>query len=127
MYKLSKRSYERLNGVDAILIGILTEAIKESPFDFGIPRNGGLRTAKEQNELYKKGRSRLDGFKNKSYHQTGKAFDIFAYVDGSASWEEEHLTPIARHIQEVAKEKFDIQLTWGGDWKSFIDMPHFQI
>ena len=127
MYKLSKRSYERLNGIDAILVAILTEAIKESPFDFGIPRNGGMRTAKEQNELYKKGRSRLDGYKNKSYHQTGKAFDIYAYVDGDASWEKEHLTAIARHIQKVAKEQFNTKLTWGGDWKSFVDMPHFQI
>lgn len=127
MYKLSKRSYERLNGVNAILIAILTEAIKESPYDFGIPRSGGLRTAEEQYKLYLKGRSKLDGFKKKSYHQSGKAFDIFAYVDGAASWEKEHLTAIARHIQKVAKEDFNISLEWGGDWKTFVDMPHFQI
>ena len=127
MYKLSKRSYKRLNGVDAILIAILTEAIKESPYDFGIPRTGGLRTAELQNELYKKGKSQLDGYKKKSYHQTGKAFDIFAYVDGKASWDRGQLTAIARHIQKVAKEEFDVELTWGGDWKGFVDMPHFQI
>ena len=51
MYRLSKRSYERLNGVNAILIGILTEAIKESPHDFGIPEDGGLRTDERQKEL----------------------------------------------------------------------------
>jgi len=127
MYKLSKRSYERLNGVNAILIAILTEAIKESPYDFGIPRSGGLRTAEFQNELYKKGKSQLDGYNKKSYHQSGKAFDIFAYVDGKASWDRDKLTAIARHIQKVAKEQFDTELTWGGDWKNFVDMPHFQI
>jgi peptidoglycan L-alanyl-D-glutamate endopeptidase CwlK len=127
MYKLSKRSYERLNGVDAILIAILTEAIKESPFDFGIPRSGGLRTAEEQYILYKDGKSQLDGFKKKSYHQTGKAFDIYAYVDGKASWDKGQLTEIARHIQKVAKDKFNVDLEWGGDWKRFVDMPHFQI
>ena len=127
MYKLSKRSYERLNGVNAILIAILTEAIKESPYDFGIPRSGGLRTAEFQNELYKKGKSQLDGYKKKSYHQSGKAFDIFAYVDGKASWDRDQLTAIARHIQKVAREQFDVELTWGGDWKNFVDMPHFQI
>ena len=126
-YKLSKTSYERLNGVDAILIAILTEAIKDSPFDFGIPREGGLRTAEEQNELYKKGRSKLDGYKKESYHQTGKAFDIYAYVDNKASWNKEHLTAIAQHILKVAKEQFDVKLTWGGKWKSFVDLPHFQI
>jgi peptidoglycan L-alanyl-D-glutamate endopeptidase CwlK len=127
MYKLSKRSYERLNGIDAILIAIVTESIKESPFDFGIPRSGGLRTAEEQYILFKDGKSKCDGFKKKSYHQSGKAFDIFAYVDGSASWDKEHLTAIARHIQKIAKDQFNVDLEWGGDWKSFRDMPHFQI
>lgn len=127
MYYLSKRSYTRLNGINAILVAILTEAIKESPYDFGIPSTGGLRTAEKQNELYKKGRSQLDGYKKKSYHQTGKAFDIYAYVDGKASWDKGQLTAIARHIQKVAKDQFDVDLTWGGDWKSFVDMPHFQI
>lgn len=127
MYKLSHRSYERLNGVDAILIAILTEAIKESPYDFGIPKSGGMRTPEEQNELYKKGRSRADGYKHKSYHQTGKAFDIYAYVDGNASWEKEHLTAIAQHILKVADEQFNVDLSWGGHWHSFVDLPHFQI
>ncbi len=127
MYKLSKRSYERLNGVDAILIAIVTEAIKESPYDFGIPRSGGKRTEEEQYKLFLKGRSKADGFKKKSYHQSGKAFDVFAYVDDAASWDKEHLKPIAEHIIKVAKEDFDIDLEWGGNWRSFKDMPHFQI
>jgi len=127
MYKLSKRSYERLNGVDAILIAIVTEAIKESPYDFGIPKSGGLRTAEEQYILYKKGRSKADGFKKKSYHQSGKAFDIFAYVGGKASWDKKHLEAIAEHIISIANGMFDIDLEWGGNWRSFKDMPHFQI
>ena len=126
-FKLSKRSYERLNGIDAILIAILTEAIKESPYDFGIPRDGGLRTAERQKELFDKGVSKADGYKKKSYHQSGKAFDIYAFVGGEASWDKGALTHIARHIIKVAKEQFDVELEWGGDWKSFKDYPHFQI
>ena len=68
-----------------------------------------------------------DGYIKKSYHQTGRAFDIYAYVDGKASWNKEHLTAIARHIQKVAFNKYGINLKWGGDWKSFKDYPHFQI
>lgn len=127
MYKLSQRSLSRLNGIEPILIEIVKDAIKESPIDFGIPNDGGLRTAERQNELYKKGVSKLDGYNKKSYHQTGKAFDIYAYVDGKASWDRKHLTAIAEHIKEVALDKFGVKLTWGGDWKSFVDMPHFQI
>lgn len=127
MYKLSKRSRGRLEGIDPILIQIVEEAIKESPYDFGIPSFGGLRTAEEQHYLFNKGVSKCDGYNKKSYHQSGNAFDIYAFVDGKATWKHEYYTPIARHIQKVAKEKFDTDLTWGGDWKSFVDMPHFQI
>lgn len=127
MYKLSKRSRSRLEGIDPILIEIVEEAIKDSPFDFGIPSSGGLRTAEDQHELFMKKVSKCDGYNNKSYHQTGKAFDIYGYVDGKASWKREHLTAIAQHIKKVAKDKFNVKLTWGGDWTRFVDMPHFQI
>lgn len=133
MYKLSSRSRSRLDGIDQVLIDIIEEAIKYSPFDFGIPQYGGLRTAEDQNKLYQQGRdlpgsiiTQVDGYIKKSYHQTGKAFDIYAYVDGKASWKEEHLTAIAEHLIQVAKECFDVELTWGGSWK-WRDMPHFQI
>jgi peptidoglycan L-alanyl-D-glutamate endopeptidase CwlK len=29
-------------------------------------------------------------------------------------------------MKQAAKE-LDVKLTWGGDWKSFVDMPHYQI
>lgn len=127
MYRMSKRSIERLEGIDEILIEIVKEGIKDSPYDFGIPNHGGLRTSEEQNTLFKKGVSKCDGYKKKSYHQSGKAFDIYAYVDKKASWDKEHLTTIARHLQKVAENKFGVILEWGGDWKNFKDMPHFQI
>lgn len=126
-YKMSQRSLKRLEGIEPILIEIVKAAITNSPYDFGIPAFGGLRTAEEQNGLFMKRVSNCDGFKNKSYHQTGKAFDIYAYVDRKASWNKKHLTKIARHIQKVAKEEFNINLKWGGDWRNFKDMPHFQI
>lgn len=132
MYKLSERSLDRLKGVKPILIEIVEEAIKESPYDFGIPAFGGLRTADEQNGLYMKRVSKCDGFKNKSNHQAkadgyGHAFDIYAFVNGEASWNKKHLESIAIHIKKVAKEKFNVELEWGGDWKNFKDLPHFEL
>lgn len=52
---------------------------------------------------------------------------MFAYVDGKASWDKKHLTAIAKHIIKVAKDKFNVDLEWGGNWRSFKDLPHFQI
>ena len=127
MNKLSKRSYERLNGIDAILIAILTEGIKESPYDFGIPRDGGLRTAERQKELFDKKVSKADGYKKKSYHQTGKAFDIYIYENGSANWDKEKLVAVGKHLIKIAKEQFNINLEHGANWTSWQDYPHFQI
>jgi peptidoglycan LD-endopeptidase CwlK len=128
MYNLSKQSYQRLNGIESILIAILTQSITDSPHDFGIPRNGGLRTADEQNELFKKKRSKCNGYTNKSMHQSGLAFDIFIYLpDKTASWDKEKLTEVATHILKIAKENFNVELNWGGNWKNWKDYPHFQM
>ena len=129
MYKLSKRSLSRLKGIEPILIAILVDAIKTSPYDFGIPQHGGLRTESEQYALYLKRPkvTRLDGTNRKSYHQTGRAFDIYAYVNGKATWSHEYYKPIAEHIMKIAKEQFNTELSWGGNWKNFVDLPHFQI
>lgn len=130
-YKLSNRSLERLQDVKSILIAIIVESIShpDCPFDFGVPRHGGKRTASEQNLLFNQTPkvTYKDGYNKKSYHQTGRAFDIYAFVGGKASWKREHLEPIARHIQRIAKERYNITLKWGGDWKKFKDLPHFQI
>lgn len=125
-FKLSQRSIDRLQGIHPILIEIAVEGIKDSPYDFGIPQDGGLRTAQRQNELFKKGVSKLDGFKKKGRHQEGKAFDIYAFVNGKASWDATHLKPIARHLQSIAKTK-GVYLRWGGDWENFKDLPHFEM
>jgi peptidoglycan L-alanyl-D-glutamate endopeptidase CwlK len=126
-FKLSQRSLDRLIGVEPILISIVKEAIKESPYDFGIPPFGGKRTADEQHGLFLKKVSKADGYVKKSYHQSGKAFDIFIYIDGKPTWDKKYYPKVARHIQKVAKEKFDVSLVWGGDWTKFVDMPHFEI
>ena len=133
-FKLSKTSRERLTGIKPILIEIIEEGIKTSPIDFGIPQDGGLRTAYRQNAMYAQGRTDLskpkitnaDGFKKFSRHQSGEAFDIYAFVDGKASWDIQHLTTIARHLQAVAKSK-GVELEWGGDFKSIKDLPHLEM
>ena len=61
MYKLSSKSKERLQGIDPRLISIINEALKISVIDFGIPSDGGLRTAERQKELFDKKVSKCDG------------------------------------------------------------------
>ncbi len=124
MFQFSQRSLERREGVDRRLIEISDLAIQTSVIDFGIPEFGGLRTQKDQRGLFTQGSSRCDGITNKSFHQTGGALDVYAYVDGKASWEREHLAMVACAMLQAAST-LGYKLEWGGLWPW--DMPHFQL
>jgi len=124
MYAFSNKSISRRTGVDARLVEISDLAIKICPIDFGIPGDGGLRTSERQQELFKKGVSKCDGYKNKSFHQTGLALDVYAYVDGKASWNTEHLAVVAAAMLQAASQ-LGHKLEWGGLWPW--DKPHFQL
>ena len=129
-FEFSTRSLLRLQGVDEELYKLIKLALSRSPIDFGIPEYGGLRTPEDQKKLFDKGLSKADGIIKKSYHQTGKAVDVFAFVNGKASWDEQHLALIAGVVLSCAKE-VGLNITWGGTFgsKEFKgwDRPHFQI
>jgi len=126
MFKLGKNSINNLVGVDGRLIDIADLAITISPIDFGIPSTGGLRTTDQQAKLFADGVSKTDGVNNKSYHQSGKAVDLYAYVDGKASWDKLHLSVCAAAMLQ-ASAQLGYELKWGGLWKSWQDYPHFEI
>jgi peptidoglycan hydrolase-like protein with peptidoglycan-binding domain len=89
----------------------------------------GLRTWEEQDALYAQGRTA--GTKGKivtkakggsSFHNFGLAFDIVVLDSlGKADWDASH--PSWKRAAEIGKS---VGLEWGGDWKSFKDIPHFQ-
>lgn len=142
MAKLSKRSYQALQGVHPKMIHAICEAIIDTPLDFTIV--SGLRTTEEQKALYAQGRTKAgnrvtnaDGVKSLSNHQDeadglkdgyGAAVDFYPYYNGSvqvnapvAKFEQ-----VARHIQATAK-RLGYRIDWGGDWRSFKDNPHLEL
>ena len=126
MFSLGKKSIENLIGVDDELIGVIELAIEITKVDFGIPSTGGYRVEAEQAKLFTAGLSKCDGRVNKSKHQTGRAVDVFAYVDGKSSYNTEHLAMVAAAMLQAASQ-LGIELKWGGHFKSFLDMPHFEL
>ena len=126
MFSLGKKSIENLIGVDDDLIDIVELAIEITKVDFGIPSTGGYRVEAEQAKLFTAGLSKADGRVNKSKHQTGRAVDVFAYVDGKASYNTEHLAMVAAAMLQSASQ-LNIELKWGGHFRSFTDMPHFEL
>jgi peptidoglycan L-alanyl-D-glutamate endopeptidase CwlK len=119
-WKLSERSRNKLVGVHPSLQILMKAALEESPYDFGITE--GLRTPAVQKILLDAGKSTTMN----SRHITGHAVDIAVYVDGQITWDFQYYKVVAEHVKAVAKElKVDIE--WGGDWKSLVDGPHFQL
>ena len=137
-YKLSAKSLKRLEGVHPLLIAITKRAIQLTKVDFGIPSNGGVRTAMQQNVLFEAGKSKCDGYNTLSNHQPkddgyGYAVDFFAYVDGKGSWEIEHLAQIAAAFLQAAGEYqseldgLGHRIVSGGLFISFEDWPHIEM
>lgn len=84
-----------------------------------------VRDAEYQAMLYAKGRTApgaiVTNQKTPSFHsnKAGLAFDICKNVKGH-----EYDDPgFFRRCAVIAKE---LGFSWGGDWKSFVDLPHFQ-
>ncbi|CAM2957839.1 M15 family metallopeptidase [Vibrio tubiashii] len=122
---LSARSEARMVGVHTDLKAVVRRAIELSPFDFGI--TSGKRTAEQQNALFKKGASQLDGYSKLSRHQTGHAVDFVVYDENNkVTWGFSYYEQVSWAFKQAARE-LDVPIKWGGDWKSFKDGPHVEL
>ena len=90
----------------------------------------GYRSAKEQDELYKQGRTKPGNIVTNakggySQHNWGVAFDIAMNHDIDGDKKVTDDTWNLKGFKSVAKLAKSVGLSWGGDWKSFKDNPHF--
>ena len=131
---LSDRSLQRMKDVNPRLINLALLAIKRTPIDFGIAWMGGMRTPEEQNQLFKDGYSKCDGYLKMSKHQSGNAIDLNVFVGSRIVNNKEMLCVVAGVMFSCANE-LNIKLRWGLDWDSdgdirdntFNDMYHFEL
>ena len=90
----------------------------------------GARTLEEQQKAFKGGFSKLDGIKKKSKHQISKEQPLSLAVDVLPSpikWDDvKGHEDFARAVKAVA-QNYKIKIVWGGDFKSFIDRPHYEL
>lgn len=152
MARFSKRSKDNLVGVAPALVTLMNAAIVDTPFDFTIVE--GVRTAQTQAKYYSWGRTvvnpntgpvrgnargaivtNANGTTRKSNHQVkadgfGHAVDLYPFFNGSVQVDgpevAKRLRAIAAHIKAKAAQ-LGIAVTWGGDWKSPHDPPHFEL
>lgn len=95
----------------------------------------GLRTFAEQQALYDQGRSKpgqivTNAKPGQSFHNYGLAIDIALWVDDKVmSWDTKadfNQNNVADWMEVVGVMK-NAGLDWGGDWRTFKDLPHFQL
>ncbi|MGA4919603.1 peptidoglycan L-alanyl-D-glutamate endopeptidase CwlK [Bacillus subtilis] len=95
----------------------------------------GFRSFKEQDELYKQGRTKKGNIVTyarggESYHNYGLAIDFaLQKKDGSIIWDMEYDgnqngKSDWLEVVEIAKT---LGFEWGGDWKRFKDYPHLEM
>jgi peptidoglycan L-alanyl-D-glutamate endopeptidase CwlK len=120
VFKLGKRSIERLQGVHPDLVKVVERAIDLSPVDFTVLE--GLRSPERQQTLVASGASQTLN----SRHITGHAVDLGAWVDNQVDWSWPLYHKIANAMKAAANE-LGVAIVWGGDWKTFKDGPHFEL
>ena len=132
-FKLGTRSRNRLRGVHPHLVAIVERAFEISDQDFTVLE--GVRSLRRQRKLVAKGASKTMRSRHlKAPNGYGHAVDLAPYPtngdfdeDGIlniADWDEYY--PIEVAMKQAANE-LGYPITWGGDWPSFKDGPHWQL
>lgn len=127
MYTFSVKSLNLINHpkFSPTLRLLLTEAIKDSPIDFTVIET--VRTLEKQKEYYAKGTTKT--LKSRHIPDTNKsgyseAVDIAPYP---IDWKDlSRFRKLSEHILKKANQ-LGIPITWGGTWKTLVDMPHYEL
>ncbi len=119
-YSFGARSLKRLEGVHPDLVKVMKRAIGCTTLDFSVIE--GVRTLATQKKYFAAGATRTMN----SRHLTGHAVDVAPYVGGTIRWDWPLYYTLAAIIKKAAADE-KVLVTWGGDWRSFKDGPHWEL
>jgi peptidoglycan L-alanyl-D-glutamate endopeptidase CwlK len=117
---LGSRSISRLQDVHPDLVRVVKRAAAMSDLDFTVLE--GLRTLERQKTLVKNGASKTLN----SRHLTGHAVDLAPMIGGTVSWDWPLYHRLAKIVKAAAAVE-KVSVTWGGDWRTFKDGPHWEL
>lgn len=117
---LGQRSLSRLEGVHPDLVRVVKKAAAMSPLDFTVLE--GLRTLDRQKQLIAAGATKTLN----SRHLTGHAVDLAPMIGGTVRWDWPLYHQLAAVVKDAAKAE-NVPITWGGDWRTFKDGPHWEL
>lgn len=121
---LGKRSTDNLVGVHPKLVEVVKRALELSPVDFTVIE--GVRSVERQKQLFKDGFTKTLNSKHFISAKTGygHAVDI---VPLPVDWKNEAAFKLVADAMKKAADELGVKITWGGSWKSFKDLPHYQM
>ncbi len=117
---LGPRSLSRLQDVHSDLMRVVKRAAAMSDLDFTVLE--GSRTLARQQVLFKNKATKTLN----SRHLTGHAVDLAPMIGDSVSYDWPLYHRLAKTIKAAAAAE-GVPLTWGGDWRTFKDGPHWEL
>jgi peptidoglycan L-alanyl-D-glutamate endopeptidase CwlK len=122
---VSESRLSKVNPELASRIRAMAADLKAQGIDIRV--TDSLRTVEEQNDLYAQGRTKpgnivTNAKGGSSYHNYGLAVDIVPMVNGKANY---NVSADTWNKIGAAGKKYGLE--WGGDFKSIVDKPHFQM
>jgi peptidoglycan L-alanyl-D-glutamate endopeptidase CwlK len=126
MPKFSRHSLRRLGTCHPLLQKLMLSVVEE--IDISIIC--GFRNEADQNAAFNAGASKLKWPESKHNRMPAEAVDAVPYP---IDWHDERrFREMGRVVKEhweriPAEERAGWKLSWGGDWKTFKDFPHFEI
>ena len=87
-----------------------------------------LRTLEEQRKLFAAGATRTMNSRHLPHRadKLSRAVDLAIRIGGKIKWDWPLYAQMAKTIKEAARTE-KVPITWGGDWVSFRDGPHFEL
>jgi hypothetical protein len=101
----------------AFLLDVCKLVQKATELGFTVTGGELFRTAEQQAIYVKTGRSKTMA----SIHLQRRAIDLNFFKDGKLTYDIPTLQPIGDYWTSLHPKN-----QWGGNWKSFKDVPHFQ-
>lgn len=127
---LDFRSEARLAGVHPALVRVIRRAAADigvRPDGLGFIVTEGVRTKERQAQLVKAGASRTMNSRHiPDASGYGHAVDLAATIGKEVHWDWPLYDTLAKVVKQAAAD-CGVRITWGGDWATFRDGPHFEI
>lgn len=126
MFTLSSKSLDRLKGVHPELVEVVKRAIEITPIDFMVIE--GVRSVEQQKQNVAKGVSKTMNSKHLVQSDGySHAVDLGPLVGKQIPWDDFSKFKQVSEAMKKAASELGVRITWGGDWKTLVDGPHYQI